>query len=210
MLPKQYLDLAGMSLLERSVRALLRAPWVAEALVVAAPGDFRAEALLAGVERTRVINLGGPTRRDTVLAGLRFLQQSGKAAEEDWVLVHDAARPGLGLDALTRLKNEVSDDDAGGLLAIPVADTVKREGPEQGTVAATIDRKSLWLAQTPQMFRLGRLALALDRHPAVTDEAAAVEAEGLSVRLIRGELSNFKVTTPDDLGLMRRLLEQKP
>ena len=206
-MPKQYLELAGLTLLERSVRAVLRAPWIVQAVVVAAPGDLRAEAVVSSIDRARVINQGGETRRDSVLAGLRFLLEGCGADAHDWALVHDAARPGLEIEALERLRAELLGSDFGGLLAMPVADTVKRVNPGGNTVAQTIDRQELWLAQTPQMFRLGPLVAALERHAGVTDEAAAIEAEGAPVRLVLGGRRNFKITTPDDLEMMRKLLE---
>ncbi|MBN9428943.1 MAG: 2-C-methyl-D-erythritol 2,4-cyclodiphosphate synthase [Burkholderiales bacterium] len=220
--PKQYLSLAGRSMLQWSVQALLAADWIERVLVVVAPGDERAGQLLAGWPRVEVLARGGATRRDTVSAGLAALAAGGAAAG-DWVLVHDAARPGLERDALERLRAEVADSPVGGLLAVPVGDTVKRcavagdagddaaasspSSPARASVAATVPRDHLWLAQTPQMFRLGLLADALRRFDA-TDEASAIEQAGHAPRLIEGARDNFKVTTADDLRLMRQLLEQ--
>ena len=211
-LPKQYLLLAGRSLLEWSVQALLDAPFIATVTVVVSPGDARAQALLGPRPRLRVLPVGGATRRDSVLAGVQAPGIDWQA--RDWVLVHDAARPALDAASLQRLHAELADDAVGGLLAVPVSDTVKRaasqvggpagssDSPPVSRVAATLSRDGLWLAQTPQMFRHGVLLPALQRHPEVTDEAAAVEAEGLMPRLVRGERQNFKVTTADDLALM--------
>jgi 2-C-methyl-D-erythritol 4-phosphate cytidylyltransferase len=226
-IPKQYLELAGCSMLERSVDALLAASWIERALVVVAPSDRQAERLLGSRTRVAVVPRGGATRRDSVMGGLRYLSETAGASAIDWVLVHDAARPGLSLAALERLRaafsgsNTGGDDgldvgrQAGGLLAIPVADTVKRDAaaldasdrePAPPRVSETVDRTGLWLAQTPQMFRLGALFAALERFPGVTDEASAMEAAGHPVRLIEGDRLNFKVTTSDDLDMMRRLL----
>lgn len=222
-IPKQYLDLAGRSMLERSVDALLAATWIERALVVVAPSDRQAEPLLGSRARVAVVPRGGATRRDSVMGGLRYLSETVGASAFDWVLVHDAARPGLTLAALERLRAALAageagrneDHEAGGLLAIPVADTVKREAvasnaadrePAAPRVCETVDRIGLWLAQTPQMFRLGALLAALERFPGVTDEASAMEAAGHPVRLIEGDRLNFKVTTSDDLDMMRRLL----
>jgi len=202
-LPKQYLLLAGRSLLEWSVQALLDAPFIATVTVVVSPGDARAQALLGPRPRLRVLPVGGATRRDSVLAGVQAPGIDWQA--RDWVLVHDAARPALDAASLQRLHAELADDPVGGLLAVPVSDTVKRATTDAGPaprVAGTLSRDGLWLAQTPQMFRHGVLLPALQRHPEVTDEAAAVEAEGLVPRLVRGERQNFKVTTADDLALM--------
>jgi 2-C-methyl-D-erythritol 4-phosphate cytidylyltransferase len=188
--------------------------------VVVAADDARAAAVLAGLPRTAVLAEGGATRRDTVLAGLRWLARAQGAAQGDWVLVHDAARPGLDRPSLERLRESLADDPVGGLLALPVSDTVKRSAPQDPArsvqagqagapaawVAQTVPREDLWLAQTPQMFRFGSLLGALERFPDVTDESAAIERAGLAPKLVPGARTNFKVTTVEDLDLMRRLL----
>ena len=203
--PKQYLEIAGRTLLEWSVGALLSASFIDAVLVVVAPGDERAGGLVGRWPRVRVLPVGGATRRDSVLAGL---EHAGPAwRDQDWALVHDAARPGLTAAALARLRDELFDDEVGGLLVEAVSDTVKR-GDGGGRVATTLARDGLWLAQTPQMFRLGLLRDALQRHAGVTDEAAAIEAQGLRPRLVAGERGNFKVTTPQDLRLMAAWLGQ--
>lgn len=201
--PKQYLELDGRPMLWWTVQALLAAPFVAGVDVVVAPDDARAGDILRDAPRTRVRPVGGASRRDSVLAGL--LASSADWREDDWVLVHDAARPGLGLAALERLREALADDPVGGLLALPAADTVKWAHEDGPRVQATWPRERVWLAQTPQMFRLGVLRAALQAHPSVTDEAAAIEAAGLPVRLVAGERRNFKVTTPEDLELMRAI-----
>lgn len=228
-LPKQYLELAGEPMIARAARALLAAPWIEQLVVVVAADDARAAGALAGLPRTTVLGEGGATRRDTVLAGLRWLAGAREASPDDWVLVHDAARPGLDRPSLERLRESLAADPVGGLLALPVSDTVKRGAPHdparpgdarqggqagQGghaeasaaRVAQTVPREALWLAQTPQMFRLGRLLGALERFPDVTDESAAIELTGLAPKLVTGSRANFKVTTAEDLDLMRRLL----
>lgn len=207
--PKQYLEIGGECVLARSLRPLLAAGWIDAVVVVVAPGDAWAQAACAGLvaeagKRLRIAPVGGATRRDSVLAGLGLLQDV-HAADRDWVLVHDAARPGLRGAALERLRERAGAHPVGGLLALPVADTVKRAGA-RGEVESTVPREGLWLAQTPQMFRLGRLRAALERHAEVTDEAAAMEAEGLAVLLVEGDRRNFKVTTADDLDVMRAML----
>lgn len=208
--PKQYLEIGGECVLVRALRPLLDASWIAQVLVVVAPDDTRAQAVcapLAGANRGRLqlAPIGGATRRDSVLAGLRWLAARAGATERDWMLVHDAARPGLRAAALERLRERAGGHPVGGLLALPVADTVKRAGLRD-EIVATLPREGLWLAQTPQMFRVGVLRAALERHPAVTDEAAAIEAEGLAALLVEGDRRNFKLTTADDLDLMRALL----
>lgn len=206
--PKQYLALGGRPMLRWSVDALLAAPWIERVLVVVAPDDARAAALLEGLARVEVLAAGGAARRDSVLAGLRALAATG-ARDDDWVLVHDAARPGLAPQLLERLRDRLGESAVGGLLALPVSDTVKRAAGDGRSVAATVERERLWLAQTPQMFRLGLLLDALSTHAGVTDEAAAVERAGHAPLLVEGARANFKVTTAEDLQLMRALLEQR-
>jgi len=202
-LPKQYRMLAGQPMLRRAVAALLADARIAQVRVAVSAGDERAQAALAGLPRTVCRPCGGPTRADTVAAALA----DSAAADGDWILVHDAARPGLPPDALARLIDACLPDAVGGLLALPVADTVKAGGPR---VRATLDRDGLWLAQTPQMFRAGvlRAALAGARTDgvAVTDEASAIEAAGHTPLLVPGALRNFKVTWPDDFELMEKWL----
>lgn len=201
--PKQYRPLAGQPMLRHAVRALLADPRIAQVRVAVSAGDGWVEQALAGLPRTVWRPCGGPTRADTVAAALA---DSGAGAD-DWILVHDAARPGLPAQALARLIDACLGDAVGGLLALPVADTVKA-GRQR--VSRTVDRDGLWLAQTPQMFRAGLLrdALAHARAAglAVTDEASAVEAAGHAPRLVAGALRNFKVTWPDDFELMEKWL----
>ena len=150
---------------------------------------------------------GGRERADSVLAGLRALQLAG-AVEDDWVLVHDAARPNLARSDLDLLLAELAADPVGGLLAVPARDTLKRAGPD-GRVRETVDRATIWQAYTPQMFRLGELqralADALLAGVAITDEASAMEWAGHAPRLIEGRGDNLKVTRPEDLLGLRRL-----
>lgn len=206
--PKQYLALGGRSMLRWSVDALLAAPWIERVMVVVAPDDRRAAVLLEGLVRVEVLDAGGAARRDSVLAGLHALAAAG-ARDDDWVLVHDAARPGLALQLLERLRDSLGESAVGGLLALPVSDTVKRAADDGRSVAATVERERLWLAQTPQMFRLGLLLDALAVYPGVTDEAAAIECAGHAPLLVEGARANFKVTTAEDLELMRALLERR-
>jgi 2-C-methyl-D-erythritol 4-phosphate cytidylyltransferase len=207
-LPKQYLPLAGRAMLRWSVEAMLAAPWLERVVVVVAPDDRRAAPLLAGLQRVELLGRGGATRRDTVLAGLRALAATGARAD-DWVLVHDAARPGLDPGLLERLRAELAGSAVGGLLAVPVSDTVKQAGDDRRSVCATLERDRLWMAQTPQMFRFGLLEHALAASPRVTDEAAAIERAGHAPQLVEGARANFKVTTAEDLALMRLVLERR-
>ncbi len=203
-LPKQYLPIVDAPMIVHSARALLAAPWIEQLVVVVAPaGAGHAEGLFVGWPRVSVRAVGGASRRDSVLAGIESLE----AASDDWVLVHDAARPGLPLAALDALRDAAVDDPVGALLALPVADTIKREGDgSPARSAGTVDRARLWLAQTPQMFRLGMLRDALRACPQATDEAAAIEAAGYRPRLVAGHRDNFKVTTPGDLAAMVAVL----
>ena len=202
--PKQYLDLAGAPLLAHTLRRLLAEPRLARVLVVLAPDDVWFDRFDWPRDvRLEILRVGGATRAESVRNGLLH----AGAAADDWVLVHDAARCCLPPDALDRLIDTLQADPVGGLLALPVADTLKRETSGQ-RVAQTVSREGLWLAQTPQMFRAGMLALALDRplDRAVTDEASAIERLGLMPRLVTGDALNFKVTWPHDLVLARAVL----
>lgn len=198
--PKQYQPLAGQALVHHTLAAFARVSRLATVLVAVAPGDRT----LAGLAGIVLADCGGPTRAATVLGGMRALQERG-AADTDWVLVHDAARCLITPALVDRLIDACLDDAVGGLLAQPLADTLKHG--LQGRVAATVPREGHWLAQTPQMFRLGPLARALEAAgDAVTDEASAMEAAGLSPRLVPGSPRNFKVTWPEDFALAEALL----
>lgn len=203
-LPKQYLPILDAPMIVHTARALLAAAWIDELVVVVAPADpGGAAALFAGWPRVSVRAIGGASRRDSVLAGIESLD----ADPGDWVLVHDAARPGLPLSALEALREAAVRDPVGALLALPVADTIKRQaGGEPARSGGTVDRAGLWLAQTPQMFRLGMLRDALRACPDATDEAAAIEAAGHRPRLVVGHRDNFKVTDAGDLAAMAAVL----
>jgi 2-C-methyl-D-erythritol 4-phosphate cytidylyltransferase len=202
-LPKQYQMLAGRPLVAHTLAAFAQLDRLASVLVVLAPGD---EALppCAGVV---VAHCGGATRAASVRNGLAELLARG-AGPQDWVLVHDAARCLVTPAMVNALIDACQHDAVGGLLAQPLADTLKDE--QSGRVAATLPRGGKWLAQTPQMFRIGLLAQALDAAgDAVTDEASAVEALGLQPRLVRGSAQNFKVTWPEDFALAEALLTSR-
>ncbi|MFM1991850.1 MAG: hypothetical protein RJA99_4807 [Pseudomonadota bacterium] len=207
--PKQYLGLGGVTMLERTVGALLGCDWIEHVMVVVSPDDATAVGLpgLAGPRRS-IEPVGGETRRASVLGGLRALAARRGASDRDWVWVHDAARPGVERASLAALRDALADERVGALLAQPVADTVKRGG--SGRAVQTVDREGLWLAQTPQVFPLGALRAALERHRDVTDEASAIEASGRTPRLVPGGRRNFKVTTMDDLRAMRDALGETP
>ncbi|MFA4969119.1 MAG: 2-C-methyl-D-erythritol 4-phosphate cytidylyltransferase, partial [Sulfuritalea sp.] len=161
--------------------------------------------------KLRVLRCGGDTRAHSVANGLRAM--AGELGDRggigsDWVLVHDAARPCLTVAMVENLISEVGEDDAGGLLAVPVADTLKR-ADENGRIRRTVSREGLWQAQTPQMFRHHLLLDALDFAPQVTDEASAIEALGLLPRLVAADASNFKVTYPVDLQMAEWVLQNR-
>jgi 2-C-methyl-D-erythritol 4-phosphate cytidylyltransferase/2-C-methyl-D-erythritol 4-phosphate cytidylyltransferase/2-C-methyl-D-erythritol 2,4-cyclodiphosphate synthase len=210
--PKQYAALAGRSVVAHTLAALAAVRELTATLVVLAPDDAVFESHAPGFAGPRgwVARCGGATRAASVAGGLGELRERG-VAEEDWVLVHDAARCLLRPAWVTRLIEACQGDAVGGLLALPLADTLKQAVPEAPPrVAATLDRSGKWLAQTPQMFRLGLLHRALAQaEAAVTDEASAVEALGLAPRLVAGEIENLKLTWPADFALAARLLETR-
>jgi 2-C-methyl-D-erythritol 4-phosphate cytidylyltransferase len=204
--PKQYLPLLGRNVLYWACAAVLADRRVERVLLVLAPEDvwFEPRDYAEFGPRLQVERCGGATRAASVRAGLLAL--AGELTATDWVLVHDAARPCLSAAALERLLVEVGEDAAGGLLALPVAETVKRAGTET-RVEHTVSRAGLWLAQTPQMFRFGLLQRGLNLAPDSTDEAAAVEALGHRPLLVRGEASNLKITWPEDLSMAALYLQ---
>jgi 2-C-methyl-D-erythritol 4-phosphate cytidylyltransferase len=195
--PKQYLELAGAPLLEHTLRRFVGHPAIRGVVVALAPGDVLWDGIDATLRAAVTVVDGGAERADSVRSGLAAL--AGRAAESDWVLVHDAARPCLRRGDLDHLLTELAADPVGGLLAVPVRDTLKHV--VDGHVDATVPREALWQAQTPQMFRLGLLRDALAAHPAVTDESMAIEQAGHRVRVVEGHADNLKITRPEDLDL---------
>ena len=215
--PKQYAAVAGRPLVAHTLAALAQVGRLAATLLVLAPDDARFEAEVPGFAGARawVARVGGTSRAQTVANGLQTLRERG-AQDVDWVLVHDAARCLLRPAWVDRLVDACAADAVGGLLALPLADTLKAEfagelaGESAGRVFATITRQGKWAAQTPQMFRLGLLESALRRADgSVTDEASAVQALGHRPLLVPGELENFKVTWPADFLLAERLLQTR-
>jgi 2-C-methyl-D-erythritol 4-phosphate cytidylyltransferase/2-C-methyl-D-erythritol 4-phosphate cytidylyltransferase/2-C-methyl-D-erythritol 2,4-cyclodiphosphate synthase len=210
--PKQYAPLAGQAVVAHTLQALAAVPALTATLVVLSPDDTAFEAhapRFAGwVTRT-----GGATRAQSVAAGLVALREHG-AVDGDWVLVHDAARCLLRPEWVARLIDACVDDAVGGLLALPLADTIKQEASDApGRIAATVSRAGKWAAQTPQMFRIGLLRRALthassdpELAASITDEASAVELLGHAPLLVRGDALNFKLTFPEDFALAERLL----
>ena len=204
--PKQYAVLGGRSLLAHTLVALAQVERLAAVLVVVAPGDTQHVPHLAGSGATAA-PVGGATRAQTVRNGLDALLSRG-ARPTDWVLVHDAARCLVRPEWVEALIDACIDDAIGGLLALPLADTLKSE--HAGRATETIDRRAKWQAQTPQMFRIGLLRDALDHAgAAVTDEASAIEALGHAPRLVACSMENFKITWPADFDLAERLLRTR-
>ena len=204
--PKQYMLLAGQAMVAHTLDALAGVNRLHQTLVVLGAADREFERHAAGFTGW-VARCGGATRALTVANGLGDLLARGAQAD-DWVLVHDAARCLVRAEWIDALIDACIDDTVGGLLALPVADTLKAE--REGRVAATIARTSKWQAQTPQMFRIGLLREALAQAGAsVTDEASAIEALGHAPRLVVGALENFKVTYPADFELAARLLRTR-
>jgi 2-C-methyl-D-erythritol 4-phosphate cytidylyltransferase len=208
--PKQYNPLAGQAVVAHTLAALAQVDRLQATLVVLAPDDDAFEDFAPGFtgDRAWVARVGGASRAESVANGLAELRARG-AQSHDWVLVHDAARCLIRPEWVNRLLDACIDDEVGGLLALPLADTLKQSHPDPtgDRVTATVDRSAKWAAQTPQMFRLGLLQPALrTAGAAVTDEASAVEAAGHSPKLVRGEFENFKLTWPADFALAARLL----
>ena len=215
--PKQYALLAGQAVVAHTVAALAQVARLTATLVVLSPGDTEFTGAVPGF-RGWVAHCGGETRAQSVANGLSALRERG-AADDDWVLVHDAARCLVRPQWVDRLIDACLPDPVGGLLALPLADTLKHAAADGANrVAATVPRAGKWAAQTPQMFRLGLLGQGLNHalhhalQPAagdVTDEASAIEALGLAPLLVPGDMENFKLTWPADFALARRLLETR-
>jgi len=208
--PKQYLPLHGRPVIEHTLQRLLQHPLI-EDVVVALGADDAWWPATRYCDHPNVQRVdGGAERSDSVLGALSAL--ASLAAADDWVLVHDAARPCLRREDLDRLIDGVSNDTVGGLLAVPVHDTVK-QSDAAGRVQQTLPRERLWRAYTPQMFRLGRLRQALEQARArgqqVTDDASAMELAGYYPRLIKGCADNIKITRPEDLVLAAFYLQQQ-
>lgn len=210
-IPKQYLPLKGRTVLEHALDVLFSCRPI-HAVVLALSADDRHWQALEGRygDRNLVCVTGGRARCHSVMNALAHLE--AEAEDTDWVLVHDAARPCLRAEDVLVLINTLAPDTGGGLLGIPVSDTMKRTRPD-GEITETVNREHLWHAQTPQMFRLGQLRTALEQALAqdilVTDEAAAMELAGYHPRVVRGHADNIKITVPEDLALAEFYLGQR-
>jgi 2-C-methyl-D-erythritol 4-phosphate cytidylyltransferase len=200
--PKQYMAVGGKPMLRHTIDAFLSSPLIGHVYVVVSPDDPQIDAIVPSAGVT-VLRCGGASRMASVQNALRQLGEVLDA--QDWVLVHDAARPGLNAALIEKLITTVGADPVGGLLALPVVDTVKRAG----SAVSTVSRDGLWLAQTPQMFRYrllcDALAAATDAS-VITDDASAVEAMGHSPKLVEGHPRNLKVTLPADIRIAEMYL----
>ena len=217
--PKQYLDIHGHPMIWHAIKAFAQCDPISRIVVVISAEDGWWDSYdWSAFKQLEVLRCGGQTRAESVLNGLQTIATS--VQENDWVLVHDAARPCLSQTLLNTLISTLIDDPVGGILAAPVADTLKRESTREsacegeggrgcGRIASTVSREKLWGAQTPQMFPHGMLMRALQQAGTqVTDEASAIEAMGLSPRLVESDLSNLKVTYPRDLEVAAWWLEK--
>lgn len=204
-LPKQYLPLGGKPIISHIIQTFFNHPRIATIHLALSPEDTFWRSLTLNPEsRLHIHYTGGDSRAETVLNTLNAINVDS----HDWILVHDAARPGLRAETLNRLLDTLEKDDVGGLLALPVADTIKKSN-EINRVEKTVSRQNLWQAQTPQMFRYATLKQALaDFEGMPTDEAEAIEAQGLNPTLVHGEIMNLKVTYPEDLALLETLFDK--
>jgi 2-C-methyl-D-erythritol 4-phosphate cytidylyltransferase len=207
--PKQYQLLLNRPMIEWSVSALLANKQIERVVVSIAPDDMQWPPLSIAIDSRVSTVVGGDERADSVMNALQAL--SDDAQPNDWVLVHDAARPCLHPNDISQLINTLKDDAVGGLLAAPVADTLKRV--EAAQVIATVPREQLWRALTPQMFRYALLHRALaesqQKNLSVTDDASAVEKLGLRPKIIQGRADNIKVTVPEDLAIAAAVLRAR-
>ncbi len=204
--PKQYQMLLGQPLVMHTLAAFEHAGLDGVLLVVSPDDDFFAGRDMAAFATLSIAACGGSTRAQSVLNGLDHMLTLG-AKPHDWVLVHDAARCLITPEQIRALVQACADDAVGGLLALPLPDTLKVGTGDTARVAQTLDRSDKWLAQTPQMFRLGALKHAIETAgDKVTDESSAIEAQGLQPLLVKGSAQNFKVTYPEDFALAEAVL----
>lgn len=208
--PKQYLPLNGRPLLAHTVDKLLGVETIEAIVVARAAGDFYWSSLSCARDSRIREAQGGDTRAQSVLNALDIL--SHEAQENDWVLVHDAARPCVMVSSIMALIEALKDNDVGGILASPISDTLKRTNGEQ-VVTETLNRHNLWAAQTPQLFRFGLLRdclqAAVNSGELVTDEACALETAGFNIQIVPGRADNIKITHPGDLALAECILQQQ-
>lgn len=210
--PKQYVRLVGRTVLEHTVTRLAGIPAIDLVFIVVSAQDEYIDTIYPSAAlppNIAILRCGGDTRALTVRNGIRLAQQHYAVLDTDWLLVHDAARCCVSTESVERLIKAVQHHPVGGLLALPVADTLKQADPAQ-QVSRTVNRAGLWQAQTPQMFRAGMLAAALDQADldVITDESSAVEAMGLAPLLVSGDIRNLKLTSAQDALLATYFLQQ--
>ncbi|MFT6407031.1 MAG: 2-C-methyl-D-erythritol 4-phosphate cytidylyltransferase [Arenicella sp.] len=207
-IPKQYLSINGSAVIEHAIKVFLKNLEIEKIMVSLAKDDQRFSQLRIANDRRVKTTTGGNSRAQSVLNGLNALS----AMDDDWVLVHDAARPCLSAVLLAKLIDCLRDDQVGGILAVPAKDTLKRATADQ-TISSTVDRADIWQAQTPQMFRYGLLKAALttaiEQGVETTDEASSLEYCGYQAKLIEGDSRNLKITTPEDFAIAEFLLNTK-
>ncbi|MCK5477866.1 MAG: 2-C-methyl-D-erythritol 4-phosphate cytidylyltransferase [Methylococcales bacterium] len=206
--PKQYLPLAGKTVLEQTLTRLLEADVFSAVVVAISKEDPYWPELEISMHERVITATGGKERADSVLSALKSLREN--ASDNDWVLVHDAARPCLTSTDVHLLIDRLKDDDVGGILALSSHDTLKKV--DGLNIIETIDRSAIWRALTPQMFRYGMLKQALEEaegNPAVTDEASALEMQGLQPKIVEGRPDNIKITRPEDLALAQFYMEHQ-
>ncbi|MCX7068625.1 MAG: 2-C-methyl-D-erythritol 4-phosphate cytidylyltransferase [Methylococcales bacterium] len=206
--PKQYLHLAGKTVIEHTLSRLLQAEvFAAVAVAISEEDPYWSELSIANHEKI-ITAAGGKERADSVLSGLHAIRT--QATDDDWVLVHDAARPCITRADIHHLIDSLINDEVGGILALPCADTLKNV---QGkNILGTVDRSVIWRALTPQMFRYGTLKTALEHavgNPVITDEASALELQGLQPKIVEGRPDNIKITRPEDLALAQFFMAQQ-
>ena len=210
-LPKQYLDINSEPMIYHALSVLSRVRRIEKIKVILSPQDSHWQTLmgktnLALGDRIATLPVGGQSRGESVLNGLDAM--AGELNANDWVMVHDAARPCIRVELIEQFIDELQNDVIGGLLALPLADTIKRDDGNL-RVALTMDRTGIWRAQTPQMFRYGMLRTAMANFSDATDEAQAIEALGHQPKLVMGDSANLKVTYAPDLKLARMLLREE-
>lgn len=208
--PKQYLKLKNKTIIEHTVSIFTNHPKISKVVVVLHAEDTQWSHFPLSKSEKIITTVGGETRADSVMQGLNRLKET--ASQNDWVLVHDAARPCLTTETLDRLIESVQDHPIGGLLATPIADTLKKVNANH-SVQETVSREKLWAAQTPQLFRFGILMDAMQKALAsdirITDESSAIEFSGKHPLVIKGDPKNIKITTPEDLKIAENYLENQ-
>jgi 2-C-methyl-D-erythritol 4-phosphate cytidylyltransferase len=208
-IPKQYLPLLGKSVLRHTLEVLHSISWLQQIVLVhSADDEWVNEDLLASLHKITT-TVGGSERATSVLNGLWALDQ---AKDSDWVLVHDAVRPCIQVADIEKLKTALDkNEDQAGILALPLRETLKRVD-NAGYIESTVDRSNLWQAATPQQCRVGVLRIALEKtlgNPSITDEASALESQGVPVKVVQGHPDNLKITWPEDFALATAILKSR-